>query len=260
MVKPCLLYFGKNLIIEKINDFILSRTDMIPLRDSTPSTRVPAISYAIIIVNVLIFFFEVSLGRQHLEALVMAFGFIPGRFLSQIGQADFLEATVPIFTSMFLHGGWLHILGNMWTLYIFGDNVEDTFGHGRFLTFYLLCGVVACLAQLAIAPRSAIPMVGASGAIAGVMGAYFFLFPHARILTLVPIVFFVIIEVKAYVFLGVWFLVQFLSSSASAGAAEVKGGVAFWAHIGGFAAGYLMVRLFLADSFFAGQRGRRRGS
>ena len=229
---------------------------MIPLRDSTPSSRAPAINYAIIIVNVLIFFYEASLDRPHLEALVMTLGFIPGRFLSRLGDGDLIGSTLTIFTSMFLHGGWLHLIGNMWTLYIFGDNVEDTFGHGRFLTFYLICGVLACLAQLAIAPRSAIPMVGASGAIAGVMGAYFFLFPHARILTLVPIVFFVIIEVPAYVFLGAWFLVQFLSSSASAGVAEVRGGVAFWAHIGGFAAGYVLVRLFAYDQI---QAARRRG-
>jgi membrane associated rhomboid family serine protease len=227
---------------------------MIPLRDSTPSSRAPAINYTIILINVLIFLFEVRLGRQQLEALIMALGFIPGRFLSQLGQTDLIEAMVPIFTSMFLHGGWLHLIGNMWTLSIFGDNVEDTFGHGRFLAFYLLCGVLACLAQLAIAPHSAIPMVGASGAIAGVMGAYFFLFPHARILTLVPIVFFVIIEVPAYIFLGIWFLVQFLSSSMSVGMAEVRGGVAFWAHIGGFAAGYFLVRLFASGTIQATHR------
>jgi membrane associated rhomboid family serine protease len=217
---------------------------MIPLRDNTPSSRAPAVNYAIIIINVMIFFYEASLDRHHLEVLIMSLGFIPERFLSQFGEADLVGSSLPIFTSMFLHGGWLHLIGNMWTLYIFGDNVEDTFGHGSFLAFYLICGVTACLAQLALAPHSSIPMVGASGAIAGVMGAYFFLFPHARILTLVPVVFFVIIEVPAYVFLGIWFLVQFLFSTVSAGGAEVKGGVAFWAHIGGFATGYVLVRLF----------------
>lgn len=231
---------------------------MIPLRDSIPSSRSPAVNYSIILLNVAVFFMEVSLGQHQLEQLVMAFGFIPRRFLTQLREADLLASFAPIFTSMFLHGGWLHLIGNMWTLYIFGDNVEDTFGHGRFLLFYLACGVLACLAQLVIAPRSSIPMLGASGAIAGVMGAYFSLFPWARILTLVPIVFFVVIEVPAYVFLGLWFLLQFLSGTATIGGKEV-GGVAFWAHVGGFAAGFILVRLFLPERFLAGRRqgGRR---
>jgi hypothetical protein len=230
---------------------------MIPLRDSTPSSRASVINYSLIVLNVLVFFYEASLERSHLEALVMNLGFIPGRFVSQLGEGDLIGATVPIFTSLFLHGGWLHLIANMWTLSIFGDNVEDAFGHGRFLLFYLFCGALACLAQLAMAPRSPIPMVGASGAIAGVMGAYFFLFPHARILTLVPVFFFVIIEVPAYIFLGIWFLIQFLASGVSLGTAEVRGGVAFWAHTGGFAAGYLLARLFTPRRFLAGRRPAR---
>jgi membrane associated rhomboid family serine protease len=178
--------------------------------------------------------------------------------LNQLKDGNIVASFVPIFTSMFLHGGWLHLIGNMWSLFIFGDNVEDTFGHGRFLLFYLGCGVVAAMAQLAMAPHSTLPMVGASGAIAGVMGAYFTLFPHARVLTLVPIIFFVVIEIPAYVFLGLWFLLQFLSGTVAIGvsgaAEEIRGGVAFWAHIGGFATGFLVVLLFLRAGFLATHR------
>lgn len=223
---------------------------MIPLRDSIPSSRAPVVNYTIIVLNVLFFLFETSLGRRQLEALILTFGFIPGRFLSQLGEADLVSLFLPIFTSMFLHGGWLHLIGNMWTLYIFGDNVEDTFGHGRFLLFYATCGVVAAFAQLVSAPHSHMPMIGASGAIAGVMGAYFSLFPYSRILTLVPVVFFVVIEVPAYVFLGIWFLLQFLYGTFSImgpGGTEIRGGIAFWAHIGGFAAGLMLVRIFIPD-------------
>lgn len=225
---------------------------MIPLRDSIPSSRLPAVNYTIIVVNVLIFFFEISLGKHHLEELIMTFGFVPGRFLGQLREANLAASIFPMFTSMFLHGGWLHLIGNMWTLYIFGDNVEDTFGHGRFLIFYMVCGLIAAIAQLVSAPHSSLPMVGASGAIAGIMGAYFSLFPWARVLTLVPIVFFVIIEVPAYVFLGLWFILQFFAGTASIGGTQV-GGVAFWAHVGGFAAGFVLVRLFLPHSFLAGR-------
>jgi hypothetical protein len=143
---------------------------------------------------------------------------------------------------MFLHGGWLHLIANMWTLYIFGDNVEDTLGHGKFIILYLASGVVGCLAQLLTAPSSTVPMVGASGAIAGVMGAYFSLFPAARILTLVPVLFFVVIEVPAYIFLGLWFLLQFFSGTFTI-LGKTHVGVAFWAHVGGFAAGWLIIRV-----------------
>jgi membrane associated rhomboid family serine protease len=192
----------------------------------------------------MLFFFELSLGSGELEKFIMTFGFIPGRFLSQIGKADLISLFLPVFTSMFLHGGWLHLIGNMWILSIFGDNVEDTFGHVRFLAFYLVCGVLAALAQFLSSPYSSMPMVGASGAIAGVMGAYFSLFPYARVLTLIPVFFFVIIEVPAYVYLGLWFFLQVFYGTFSIGAG-VRGGVAFWAHVGGFAAGYFLVRFFV---------------
>lgn len=213
---------------------------MIPLRDNIPSSRVPVLSYAIITLNTLVFLLELSMGRE-LEDFIRVFGFVPRDFFLHLGHGNLTGGVIPVFTSMFLHGGWFHLIGNMWTLYIFGDNVEDTLGHVKFLVLYLLTGAAACFAQLLSSPTSPIPMVGASGAIAGVMGAYFSLFPAARVLTLVPVLFFVIIEVPAYVFLGVWFLLQFFSGTFSILGARADVGVAFWAHVGGFVAGYLFL-------------------
>lgn len=216
---------------------------MIPLRDSHPSLRPPGLTYTLIILNVLVFFLELSLGPQ-LRKFILAYGFVPRRFLVSVGEGEWLAALIPVFTSMFLHGGWLHLIGNVWTLYIFGDNVEDTLGHGLFLAFYFFCGVAACLAQFLTGPNSTIPMVGASGAIAGIMGAYFALFPWARVLTLLPLFpFFPIIEIPAYIFLGFWFLLQFFSGTLSILGPGIKGGVAFFAHVGGFAVGYLVMRV-----------------
>jgi rhomboid family protein len=202
---------------------------MIPLRDVIPSRTTPYVTISLIVVNVLVFLYEFSLADR-VNEFIIAFGLIP---------AAFSWATV--LTSMFLHGGFLHVAGNMLYLWIFGDNVEDRFGHGRFLVFYLLCGTVAALAQTIMSPDSVIPMVGASGAIAGVMGAYFVMYPHSRIVTLLPIFIFIqLIEVPAIFFLGIWFLMQFLSgvgSIATAASREPAGGVAFWAHVAGFAAG-----------------------
>ncbi len=215
---------------------------MIPLRDSIPSSRRPTLGYTIIILNVLVFFFELAMGPR-LEEVIRVFGFVPRDFFLHLGHGNVVGALIPIFTSMFLHGGWLHLIANMWTLYIFGDNVEDTLGHSKFLILYLLSGTVGCVAQLLSGPGSSVPMVGASGAIAGVMGAYFSLFPAARILTLIPILFFVIIEVPAYIFLGLWFLLQFFWGTFSILGAKAHIGVAFWAHVGGFLAGYLSLFL-----------------
>jgi membrane associated rhomboid family serine protease len=215
---------------------------MIPLRDSIPSIRRPTLNYTLIVVNVLIFFIEMGLGRPQLEKLIQVFGFVPRHFLLNLTDGNVAGSIIPVFTSMFLHGGWFHVIANMWTLYIFGDNVEDTLGHAKFIFLYLASGAVGCLAQLLTAPSSTVPMVGASGAIAGVMGAYFSLFPTARILTLVPILFFVIIEVPAYIFLGLWFLLQFFSGTYSI-LGRTYVGVAFWAHVGGFAAGWLIIRV-----------------
>jgi membrane associated rhomboid family serine protease len=209
---------------------------MIPLRDVIPSRTTPYITIALIVLNVLVFFFQLSLG-EGVNDFILAFGLVPAAF-----------SWVAVFTSMFLHGGFLHAGGNMLYLWIFGDNVEDRMGHGRFLVFYLLCGVAAALAQAYINPDSIVPMVGASGAIAGVMGAYFVLYPHSRIVTLVPLfVYFQVLEVPAVFFLGIWFLMQFLSgvgSIATAVAGESAGGIAFWAHVAGFVAGLGGVLLF----------------
>jgi membrane associated rhomboid family serine protease len=209
---------------------------MIPLRDIIPSRTTPVVTITLITLNVLVFLYELSLGRS-VDAFTLYWGLVPAAF-----------SWVAVFTSMFLHGGVLHVAGNMLYLWIFGDNVEDRMGHGRFLVFYLLCGVAAALAQTISVPDSVVPMVGASGAIAGVMGAYFVLYPKSRIVTLVPIFFFIqIIEVPAILFLGIWFLMQFASgmlSIGSVGAGQSAGGIAFWAHAAGFVAGLSGVVVF----------------
>jgi membrane associated rhomboid family serine protease len=209
---------------------------MIPLRDVIPSRTTPYVNFTIIGLNVLVFVYELSLGDL-LDVFVRDFALIPARF-----------SWATVFTSMFMHDGFLHVGGNMLFLWIFGDNVEDRMGHGRYVVFYLLCGIAAAVAQTALNPYSRVPMVGASGAIAGVMGAYFVLYPRSRILTLVPIFFFVqLIELPAIFFLGVWFLWQFLQgvgSLATAGIRTSGGGIAFWAHIAGFVTGVGTVMLF----------------
>jgi rhomboid family protein len=205
---------------------------MIPLRDIVPSRTTPIVTISLIVANVLVFLYELTLGRA-VNDFTLYFGLVPAAF-----------SWVAVFTSMFLHGGLFHVAGNMLYLWIFGDNVEDRMGHGRFLVFYLLCGTAAALAQTITAPDSVVPMVGASGAIAGVMGAYFVLYPKSRIVTLVPLFFFFqIIEVPAIFFLGIWFVMQFLSGVGSIGAAAT-GGVAFWAHVAGFLAGLSGVIVF----------------
>jgi len=209
---------------------------LIPLRDNVASQRLPFVTYAIIATNVAVFWHEMHLGNG-LERFVDSFGLIPVRFHR---VHDPIARFLPVFTSMFVHGGLLHLLGNMLFLHIFGDNVEDRFGHLRFLAFYLGCGAVAAIAQTVASPHSAMPMVGASGAIAGVMGAYFVMFPHSRIVTLIPFIFFQVVEVPAMFFLPIWFLMQFLNGVGSIARVEAAtGGVAFWAHVGGFVFGVL---------------------
>ncbi|MFP3866539.1 MAG: rhomboid family intramembrane serine protease [Desulfobacteraceae bacterium] len=219
---------------------------MIPLHDNIPSQRTPYVNYSIIAVNALFFLLELSAG-PHLQELIYTLGFIPARFLAlwQNFPDDLLSIHLPLLTTMFLHGGWLHLITNMWILYIFGDNVEDTFGHGRYLLFYLACGVAGSLLYLVTSPHSQIPVVGASGAIAGVMGAYFFLFPRSRVLTLIPFFFIYIVELPAFVFLGFWFVLQFFSGTLAILRPEAGGAVAWWAHIGGFLSGVLFLYLFL---------------
>ena len=219
---------------------------MIPLRDAIPSQSPPAVTVLLITLNVLAFLYELSLGKA-LDVFIMQYGAVPLRFIlaGQMEEVSTVERFLPLFTSMFLHGGWLHLGGNMLYLWIFGDNVEDRLGHVRFLLFYLACGLAAALAQIYINPTSKIPMVGASGAVAGVLGAYLVLFPHARVLALIPIVFFFqIVELPALLFLGFWFLMQFLNGAISITAANyATGGVAWWAHIGGFVSGVVLAYL-----------------
>lgn len=212
---------------------------MIPIRDAIRSRSFPVVNITFIVINLIVWIFQLSLGSRG-EAFILHYGVVPVRFFWGLHN-DLAAAIIPIFTSMFLHGGWLHVLGNMWFLHVFGDNVEDRVGHLNYILFYLLCGIVAAMAQTLMNPRSPIPMVGASGAIAGVLGAYFLLFPHSRILTLIPIFIFIqFVEIPAFIFLILWFLLQFLMGTVSVS----EGGVAWWAHIGGFVAGLILVFFF----------------
>lgn len=220
---------------------------MFPLKDNIPAKTFPYVNIALIVINCLVFIYQMSLGPAH-EQLIFTLGFIPARFLAQQGE-NLLNPTgfLPIFSSMFLHANLVHLISNMWMLWIFGDNVEDCMGHGRYILFFLLCGVASVFAQGISNPQSTIPMIGASGAISGVLGAYFLSYPHARILTLVPIIIlFYIIELPAYFFLGFWFFIQFLQGSIySLNSNEmVGGGVAWWAHVGGFVAGVFLLQVF----------------
>jgi membrane associated rhomboid family serine protease len=210
---------------------------MFPLRDVIPSRTFPGVTIAFIVLNALAFLYELGLSDRELSRFVFTWGVVPARF-------DLLS----VFTSMFLHGGWMHVIGNMWFLWIFGDNVEDRMGHGRFAVFYLLAGAIAGVAHVWSDPASVVPTIGASGAVAGVMGAYFVLYPHSRILTLVFLFIFVqLIEVPAVVFLGLWFLMQLLSGVGGAllpAGQGMSGGIAFWAHVAGFAAGAVLILVF----------------
>jgi membrane associated rhomboid family serine protease len=222
---------------------------LIPLRDTIPSRSVPLVNGALIAACVGVFVLQLLAGSGG-EALVRVFGFVPARlfYAGELGPGSLSLGVVGLFGSMFLHGGFLHLAGNMLFLWIFGDNVEDALGHGRYLVFYLACGALAALLQGLFSTSSLVPLVGASGAIAGVLGAYLVLYPHARVVTLVPLFFlFPLVEVPAFLFLVVWFLFQFWQGAASlavsgkAGAAA--GGVAWWAHVGGFAAGIALLLL-----------------
>jgi membrane associated rhomboid family serine protease len=208
---------------------------MIPLRDVIPSRTTPYVTVTIIVLNALAWFFELALPRDVLPVFLQFYGVVP---------ADFSVPT--IITSMFLHGGWSHVIGNMWYLWIFGDNVEDRLGHERFLVFYLLCGAAAAFGQIAIDRHSTLPIIGASGAIAGVMGAYFVLYPQSRVLTLITlIIWWEIVEIPAIVLLGFWFVMQLFSAGSVAITASTRGGgVAFMAHVAGFVVGMVGVLAF----------------
>ena len=220
---------------------------MLPLRDTIRSYSFPAVNWLLIGINVVVFLFQISLPPAALDQLILAFGVVPARL--HLDQPWLLLSNplplATLFTHMFLHGGWFHILSNLWILYIFGDNVEDRMGSLRYLVFYLFCGTAAGLLQAWFTPASNTPAIGASGAIAGVLGAYFLMFPRARVITLVPL-FFVpwFVEIPSLVFLGFWFVSQLFSGIGSLGMAASGGGVAWWAHVGGFVVGMLVHRLF----------------
>jgi membrane associated rhomboid family serine protease len=232
---------------------------MIPLHDDNPTERTPVVTIAFMLVCVLVFFYQASLPPRSSETLVFQYGAIPAMLF---GEADLpaaialgIPAYATLITSMFLHGGWMHLIGNMLYLWVFGDNVEDVMGHARYVVFYLSCGVVAALSHAVTDPTSTIPMVGASGAISGVLGAYVLLFPHAHVMVLIPGI--GMTRVAAGLVLGMWFVLQLLSGGMSIGGPG--GGVAFFAHVGGFVAGMVLIGFFKRPEvpFFSPQRTRR---
>ena len=221
---------------------------MIPLRDKNPSGRFPLVTVFLIITNVVVFIYQISL-RDNLTPFFNRYALIPARivFFGESPGISLRSIFFPFFTSMFLHGGWFHVIGNMWYLWIFGDNIEDRLGHVRFFIFYLVCGIGAAVAHVILNPNATVPCVGASGAIAGVLGAYLILFPFARVVTLVPILFYLtVIEIPAVILLVFWFVLQFFSGTLSivTAAQTGGGGVAWWAHVGGFIAGMILINVF----------------
>jgi len=217
---------------------------MIPIRDTIPSRNYPIINIILIIINVIFYTVELSQGEA-LNRFIFTYGLVPGRYsIPEIAMHfGLLQQLLPFISFMFLHGSFWHLLGNMWFLYIFGDNIEDRLGHLRYLIFYLLCGFTSGLAHLFFNLNSLIPTIGASGAIAGVMGAYFILYPKSKIITLIPIIFIpYFIELPAAIFLGVWLFMQFISATLSSTEAA---GIAWWAHIGGFIFGVVFLKMFL---------------
>ena len=226
---------------------------MFPLRDDIPSQRYPIVTVMIIVLNVVAFFFELMLGPR-LEQFLMSWSIVPARYTvpDVAGLFSWREQLLPFFTSMFLHGGWTHLLGNMWSLWIFGDNVEDRLGRCRFICLYLLGGSVAAMVHIYTNADSAVSTLGASGAIAAVMGAYLRLYPHARVQMLIPPFFFgPFFVVPAVLFLGWWFILQFFNGTFSllADSSEM-GGIAWWAHIGGFIFGALLCSIIKVKHFY----------
>ena len=240
---------------------------MIPLKDDAPRVGTPFVNYTLIVVNIVVFLLSLNWQQRlpepspqvlvvlgivpaRVSVVLLNHGYVPWNLIGGLGMryVPTAAAIVPIFTSMFLHGGWLHIIFNMWALWIFGDNVEDYLGHSLYLFLYMVCGVAAAVLHIFFNLYSTVPTVGASGAIAGVMGAFFMLYPRARVLTLVPFFFIFFMWLPAWIVLGYWFVAQFLSGAASSisthGASS--GGIAVWAHVGGFIAGVLLVKLFPA--------------
>jgi membrane associated rhomboid family serine protease len=220
---------------------------MLPLKDDQPTYSTPFVNWFLIAVNLLVYVFEATLDPRSSLIFAREFGVVPAHlsaFLSGSARYSLPQVAVPYFTSMFVHASWMHVLGNMWFLFLFGDNVEDYLGHVKYIIFYLLSGFIAMATQVAMYPHSNVPTVGASGAIAGVLGAYFVVYPRARVLTW----FFVfVLYLPAWVVLGEWFVIQFVEGAESLSVTNVgrdMGGVAVWAHVGGFIAGMLMVKVF----------------
>jgi membrane associated rhomboid family serine protease len=222
---------------------------MLPIRDSLPRSHVPTATYLLILINGIIFVLELTLPQDAIEQCFYYFGIVPARFTHPDWAAWVgfpIDDYWPLLASMFLHGGWLHVIANMWTLWIFGANVEDRMGPVRFTVFYLLCGLAAGAVHILTNPGSTVPTVGASGAIAGVMGAYFFLFPNARIIVMIPIFLFpFFFEMPAVIYLLFWALSQVFSGTLALADPSHVGGVAWWAHVGGFSAGGLLYNFFI---------------
>ncbi|MCS6904822.1 MAG: rhomboid family intramembrane serine protease [Bacteroidia bacterium] len=225
---------------------------MFPIKDTIPARSFPIINWCIIAFNSIIFAFQLTLNETELQTLFYVFGLVPARY-SHLEWADMVGLRAndywPFITNTFLHGGWAHFLGNMWTLYIFGDNVEDRMGKARYLIFYLLCGLAASFTHYWVNIDSTVPAIGASGAISGVMAAYMFLFPKSQIIFFFPILFIpYFIELSAFFYIGVWFVGQFISGTFDALFDNQATGIAFWAHIGGFLAGAILFSFFITPS------------
>lgn len=230
---------------------------MIPLRDTTKSPGFPYVNITLIVLNVLIFLYEYTLG-ENMNVFIFRWGLIPVNVFSSSPDMTITDRFYPFLTSMFLHAGWLHLIGNMLFLYIFGDNVEGRVGHIKYLIFYIICGLAAAVFQFMTNTHSVIPMVGASGAISGILGAYITFYPRSRILTLVPVFFFIqLIHIPAAVFILIWFLIQFLSGLGTLNIPKETGGVAFWAHVGGFVAGLILARFFDRSRYLLGASTQR---
>ena len=235
---------------------------MIPIRDRNPSGTFPYVTIGIIVINVLIFLYELSLGSG-LGEFIMKFGVVPLKvsYYSQASDLTFINTFFPFISSMFLHGGFIHLIGNMWFLWIFGDNIEDKLGHFKFIAFYFLCGIIASSVHVFFNSQSNVPCIGGSGAIAGVLGAYMITFPRARVVTIVPLfVFIQVMELPAIVVLGFWFVIQFFNGAASITASASGAGVAWWAHIGGFVAGVIILYTIRIFSLFIPLRSISRSS
>src|SRR5258705_12643265 len=221
---------------------------MFPIRNAVPTRYPPVVTWTLIAINCAVFLFQIGLSPVEEQLFLSQFALIPARYIELFAYGDVnlsLADIVPFFTMMFLHGGWLHLIFNMWTLWLFGPTIEDRLGPGRFLMFYLVCGVAASVAHAVFNPTSTVPALGASGAIAGVLGCFIGLFPLARVVVVVPIVFIpLFFEVPAFVFIGLWFLLQLFQGTVELLLPSSSGGVAWWAHVGGFVAGLVLIPFF----------------